>query len=230
MFRMFFGSALLLAASPSSVAQAQSGSRIDPTRNAVRHQDVGDPAAAQRVLHAYAACVVRERPAWAEAMIALPYRTPEQDSAVRRSQTGQQDCMGYSGLELRFSAHILVGAMAERLLETRYRSASLERASQPSEPEIAAGPLAPRNMLEDVAICVVRRNPVAIRTLLGTAAGTPAELAAAQGFAGDLEPCASNGQRVTFGVPSLRSLLAVALFRVLSTPSDSIAAAAARPH
>jgi len=221
---------LALASMPICLAHAQSGSRIDPTRNAVRHQEVGRPAAAQRVMQAYAACVVRDRPAWAEAMIALPYQTPEQRDAVRRAQMGEQDCMGYSGLELRFSADILLGAMAEYLIESRYRSAALEGISQLSDEAISSGGLAPRNTIEDIAICVVRRNPGGVRALLNAVAGTPAERTAAQGFAADLEPCAAQGQTVTFGVSSLRSLLAVTLYRVLSAPQGAMAAATLPPR
>lgn len=230
MSKMFLAGAFALASMPLCAAHAQSGSRIDPTRHAVRHQDVATPSAAQRVMQAYAACVVRDRPGWAEAMIALPYQTPEQRNAVRRAQTGYQDCMGYSGLELRFSADILLGAMAEYLIESRYRSAALDGISQLSDEAISGGALAPRNTIEDIALCVVRRNPTGVRALLGTVAGSQDERAAAQGFAADLVPCAAQGQTVTFGISSLRSVLAVTLYRVLSAPPGAIAAATPPPQ
>ncbi|HMG47385.1 MAG TPA: hypothetical protein VK614_08000 [Allosphingosinicella sp.] len=205
--------AMLASAAP---AEPPPGSRIDPAPGSVPRQDVGAQGAALRIMHRYSACVARSHQRWAEAMIALPFMSEEQANAVRRQQGGEEDCMGYSGLELSFRAPLLVGGMAEYLIESRYRAAPLAPVSQLADSDVEAGALAPRNGYEDLALCVVRRNPTAVRTLLRTPPASAAEQAAARGLAPDLGPCVPQGQTIAFGPPTLRGLLAVSFYKTLA--------------
>ena len=90
MSRLLSLSVTAAAAMLASAASAEppAGSRIDPAPGSVRRQEVEDDGAALRVMHAYALCVARSRPAWAEEMIALPLMSPEQYAAIRRGQGG----------------------------------------------------------------------------------------------------------------------------------------------
>lgn len=197
-------------------AEPPPGSRIDSAPGSVEREDVHQQGAALRVMRRYATCLARSRPRWAEAMIALPFMSEDQAAAVQRDQGGEEDCMGYSGLELSFRAPVLIGGMAEYLIESRYRAAPLEPVSHLGDADVEARALTPRNGYEDLALCVVRRNPAAVRALLRTPPASAAERAGARDLAPDLGPCVPQGQTIAFDAGALRGLLAVSLYRALA--------------
>jgi hypothetical protein len=194
--------AMLASAAP---AEPPAGSRDAAAENA-----------ALRVMHSYSACIARARPDWAEAMIALPLMSEEQDAAVRRGQRGERNCLGYSGLQLTFRPRALVGGMAEYLIGARYRDATLEPVARLTEEQELSGPLAARNGYESLGLCVVRRNPGGVRDLLRTRVASGEERAAARRLAPDLGPCLPQGQQLAFDASGLRGVLAVGLYRALA--------------
>lgn len=217
MFRLLFP-ALFAAgvASPSFVsAEPEPGSRIDVAPGSVRNQDDTSDASARRVARTFAACVARNRPRLADDVLALPSSSPEQLRRVSRSIGGEDDCMGYSTLQLRSSPRSLAGGMAEYALQGRLANVSLEPVITLTDEQIELRGLRPRNAYEDLALCIVRRDPALVRSFVLTEPATPAEQAAFRGLIVHVGPCVTEGQNLTLNVPGLRSILAVGLYRVL---------------
>jgi prephenate dehydrogenase len=70
-----------------------------------------------------------------------------------------------------------------------------------------------RNISEDMGLCIVRRDPEAVRRLLTTTPAQKDESAAIRSLIPHLAPCAPAGAPLKMNKPSLRALLAASLFR-----------------
>jgi hypothetical protein len=206
-----------IAFATPAIAEPEIGSRIDRAPGSVGAVESEDQATARRVMRRFSGCVARARRRWAETAVQLPIHGAEQNSYIARHLSGEDDCMGYSGAELRFQPALVVGGMAEELIETHYRSADLGPVAQLSDAELEARGLMPRNGNEDFAICVVRRDPVLVRELLRTTPATPREMDSARRLTPHLGHCLYQGQTMNFHPSALRTLLAPSLYRILAS-------------
>ena len=112
----------LLALPAAAAAEPEIGSRLDSgPRGAVTPQEREDQATARRVMRTYAACLLEARPRTAEAIVAAPYGGEEQLAIVRRRIQGVEDCMGRTGLSMRFPTESLAGAIGEAGIRARSR-------------------------------------------------------------------------------------------------------------
>lgn len=211
--------ALLVSVAPA-FAQLPTGSRINPTPGAVGQIEDSDPATAIRVMNSYGRCVARNRPDFAATVLSFPVRSPEQWRAVYHGIGGGDRCLGDNDVTMTVRAPLLAGAMAEWLILSRHRDADLAGISAMPEERMAEIGLAPRTAYEDVALCVARLDPSGIRALIDTDPASPQERAILRRIVPSLGSCLPEGQAFTFGPPSLRGLLAVGLYRVLSTVSS----------
>lgn len=205
-----------MLAAAAAVAEPEPGSRIDPTPGSVRPQNRTDAATGRRVLRTFAFCLARARPRVAEAALTAPYLSGEQGNIIRRSVGGVENCMGYSGLELGFQANALPGGLAEQALEGRLARAELGSVAQLTQADIERLGLVPRNGYEDLALCVVRRDPGAVKSFVTTEPATPAERAAFQSVLPNVGPCVNQGQGLRLDMPGLRAMVAVGLYRILT--------------
>ena len=218
MFRLLFLALSVAVATSATGASAEPppGSRIDPAPGSLAPMETIDQAAARQAMRTFAGCVARARRRWAESALTLPFLSSEQNDYVRRGFGGFDDCMGYSGLELRFYPPSMVGGMAEELIATRYRSAGLDPIVQLTDESLESRGLVPRNVNEDFGLCVVRRDPALVREFLATRPAASEERTGAGRLAPHLGACLYQGQTLDFRLPALRALLAPALYRALT--------------
>jgi len=219
MFRLLFlvAPAALAVMGTTASGEPEIGSRIDRAPGAVQSVESEDQATARRVMRTFAGCVVRSRQRWAEGALELPLQSPEQNRYVQSGLGGIENCMGYSGLELRFRPPSIVGGMAEELIAMRYRSANIAAIAQMTDENLEALGLVARNGNEDFALCVVRRDPSAVREFLATRPASPPEREQVGRIVPHLGACLYQGQTLDLSVRALRILLAPSLYRALVT-------------
>jgi hypothetical protein len=157
-------------------------------------------------------CLAEARPRWARGTLSHPYLSDAQAYDATLALRGRDTCIvSRDGEEITFRNSLLVGSLAEHFLEEDFRRADAARLAQ------ALSTLPPRNVTEDFALCVTARNPGAARDLALSQPGSAAEEAAARKVAAYVEPCTRETEQLTVDLQSLRALVAVALYRGVST-------------
>ncbi len=167
---------------------------------------------ATQAVHNFGACVVRQTPRGAREALALDYRTPEYAEKVRDLAAGHERCA--PGARLSFGGVLFAGALAEALVESEVKRADLpaQLAFDPARPKVDA-----RDETEVMALCTAMRAPQATADLFATKPATKEEKAAMQGIAAVLPDCLAKDTKLTLNRPALRSLLALAAWRIVST-------------
>jgi hypothetical protein len=167
---------------------------------------------ATQAMHNFGACVVETTSRGARRVLAMDYRTPEYSQALRRLARGHGRCT--PGHELRFTGVLFAGAMAEALLESDVKAAEL-----PGRLGVDAGqvPVPPRSPTEAMALCTVRQAPQAVVHLLATEPASPEEAQADKALRPAMTECLRKGVQLNLNRPALRSVLALAAWRIAST-------------
>jgi hypothetical protein len=167
------------------------------------------PARAQRSLHNFAACVAQGESREARGVLAMDYRTPAYDQALRRLLGRGRTCMGVArmGANRRFFA----ARIAEALLLRDLRSTDLAArvAYDPARPAIQA-----RSQTELMAFCTVRAAPAQVAALFATRPATPEEAAALGALMPQMSQCLAAGASGRFNRAALRSILDLAAYRL----------------
>lgn len=206
----------LFAVLPWGAARAEppTGSRIDLAPGMPRASDVRDAELRNRYADAYAGCVARSHRRLAEALLAQPYLSQQQHRiALEISDAG---CLGAGTTQLRYAAARLVGRIAQFFIHERYANADVARFAGLSDEAAAQLGLAPRNNAEDMASCVLRRDPQAVRALIDTAWESPGEAEAIRRIVPHLGPCAAAGETLDLNPAAVRLMLTTGLYRALS--------------
>ena len=159
-------------------------------------------------MHNFGGCVVGMTPAGAREVLAMDYRTNAYQEKLRRLAKGHDRCTR-PGTELKFSGVLFAGAMAETLLEQRRDG--LSAASQ------FKSPLPARSPLEAMALCTVLTSPADVSRLLATDVATDKESLAADALMQTLNACLSGADKAELNRPALRSVLALAAWRIATT-------------
>ena len=172
-----------------------------------------DPIEIQ-ALHNYGACIVEQTPRGAKQVLALDFRTPEYERKLEAIGKGHERCMTLGG-RLGAAGVLLAGAMAEALLKSEVPRGSLPQqlAYDPSRPAIEA-----RNVTEDMALCTVLHGPVETASVFATEPATEKEDEAMRTIGPKLVECLKKDTKLTLNKPALRSLLALAAWRIVTTP------------
>lgn len=214
--------AVLLAA--LSVAATSAADPVRPAQDPtpqyqyppVRSQSPDDLAV--QAIHNYGACVVAQTPQGARAALALDFRTAEYRNKIRAVAEGHVDRCDAAWWRLKFNPTLFAGAMAEALLKTDVGAPQLPQrlAYDPARQEIVA-----RSPLEGMALCTAVRAPDATAALFATDPGSAEESRAIQTLQPMLEDCLKKGAKAALNKPAVRSLLALAAYRVVSTPRKS---------
>jgi hypothetical protein len=209
----------LLASTPlaSINAEPPTGTRIDLTPGQPRASEVGDAETRSRFADAYAVCVARTHARAAENMLAEPYLSPAQTRIG--TQISDSDCLGSNDVSLRYSMQVLVGRIAQIFIRERYANVDVARFAGLSDEAAAQLGLVARNNAEDMASCVLRRDPQAVRVLIDTAWESPQEAEAVRRIIPQLGPCASAGETFQLNATGVHVLLAAGLYRALSITS-----------
>ncbi len=165
-------------------------------------------------MHNFGACIVRYTPAGARNLLAMDFRTEAYAQALRRLARGHGRCA--PGSEIRFNGLLFAGALAEALLESEVKASDMPArlARDPSRPVIVA-----RDEVETMALCTVLASPVGAAALFGTASDSKEEIAAMQALAPTLRTCLAQNMQLKLNPPALRSVLALAAWRIASAPS-----------
>ena len=214
-FSAMAAAAVTLTALPA-MAQPESGRRIDSTPRAVKGLPGDKDDAGRIVLNQYSRCYAQKYQTRAIDALEYLYLSPEQDKAVAKLNRSMPDCLGHSGLTLRFSAPAMVGGMAEELVLENYGSKNLAAVSALTEDAMFASGFKPRNNGEDFAQCVARSNSAGAYALLQTDVGSEAETKAVKTLVPVLGSCLVTGQNINLNEDTVRSLSAVGLYRILS--------------
>lgn len=212
---------LLAPAGLSGPASAAQGAAPPPGRAAGQSQRF-DQRTARQVVQAFSTCLFSERRPLANLVLAAPYSSDRQVAVIRDAMQGEQDCLGRSGLAMAVSAPTLAGALAEAGVHARFAAADFSRVSALTDAEVARDGLMPRNGYEDLALCVVRAGPAAVKDFISTEPGSTFEQVAFHAVVPLVAPCVPQGQNLSLDMAGLRSVVAVGLYRTLDaiTPAE----------
>ena len=169
-----------------------------------------------QAVHNYGACIVANTPQGAREALTMDFRGADYKRKIRALAQGHSDgrCM-LNFSRLAANQTLLAGAMAEALIKTDVREADLPRrlAYDPARQLIQA-----RSPLEEMALCAVMKAPDATLRLFGTKPATSEEQAAMKPITGLLSDCLKKDVKLTIDGPAIRSLLALAAWRIATTP------------
>ena len=170
---------------------------------------------AVRAVHNFGACIVREAPTGAaEKVLELDYRSEEYQKRLRAMAKGHDRCI-VRGWRLGSSQMLVAGAMAEALLKSEVKAKELPKriAYDPARPAIKA-----RSPTETMALCAALQAPQATARLLRTEPTTKEESEAMNAVAPVLTECLRKDVKLTLNKPALRAVLALAAWRIVTTP------------
>ncbi|HYI64650.1 MAG TPA: hypothetical protein VEW71_07170 [Allosphingosinicella sp.] len=218
-FRFFQAAAAALLfcaalAGPAGAAAAQRTQLADPPN---------EPADI-RALHEFSRCAAQRWEGRARAILAMDYRTDDYRNRIRRFAQDQWRCFP-RGM-LRFGQMLFAGGMAEALLPGRLAGADLAArvAHDPARP-----PLQARDQSEMMSLCTVRAASAEVAALLRTQAASEPETAALRGLIPQMSRCLGAGQAVRVNRVGMRSVLALAAYRLAEHGGAVRTASAGRP-
>ena len=171
-----------------------------------------------QAVHNFGECVVKRTPRGAREVLSLDYNSPEYDKELRSYIRGHDYCMPFNGA-ISSREVLFAGALAEAMLKMDVRSSELPQrlAYDPQRQMIAA-----RGPAEAMALCTDFAAPQVTVRIFQTEPATPEESAAMQPLGGVLTDCLKKGAQVTINKPALRSLLALAAWRIVNTPRKPV--------
>jgi hypothetical protein len=169
-----------------------------------------DPLAIQ-VIHNFGKCVAKRNPGLVDKVLALDFHTPGYKVELRRLTTGQSGCI--NGGKLASTTSLFAGALAEGRLTGESGQLAEKLTWHEGEPVVAA-----RNELEAMGLCIVRKSPEAVITLLRTEVNSEQEKLAFKGVTLFLGECTANGTQLRINRPGLRAQVALAAWRVTHMP------------
>ena len=158
----------------------------------------------------FASCVADRSPEKAARTISMDFRSTTYRSALRNLSDANRDCYGYRAT-MRAGGLSFAGALAERLLE-RDASALNARIIRAGSAQTAA-----RSPSDAIALCVVRSAPDDVARLFATEVASTAERDAVKALQVASDACARNQARLETTPEGLRSMLATAAFRTVTT-------------
>jgi hypothetical protein len=220
----------LLAAAPPPATHVPLGSRLPvPDWD---QPETADQAKAHEVLRTFSDCIVKTKPAQAQALLMTLPGSPQQARLVSEIVGKFNSCLKYQG-RMELSTTLFRGAIAESL----WRATAANRTSLPSaEPNPigyeqfvatlrGANPMAAQNpdwpglaLGRWMAFCAARADPAGVDRLLSTGLGTADELAALNALRPALATCLTRDQTIQTNRITTRALLAEALYQMQPAP------------
>jgi hypothetical protein len=204
---------------------AQTGSIIPQRGEPASPEGGEDSADAQQVLNDFSRCVVLRNRRGVERFLALSPGSPGWSRAGSRIATS--DCL-LNG-ELRFQPPMFRGALYEALYRVQFGSRPLPDLTAAPPVNYAGADVASLNevqrgwvALQSFGDCVVRGAPLAARTLVLSAVGTPEERRAFAAVMPALGPCLVAGVELRFSRPVLRGLISESLYRLTAAARASV--------
>lgn len=166
---------------------------------------------AVQIVHSRALCLLSSEPVLVQQILDLPLASPAQDKAIAAVDDDKMKCRGFDA-QVRFPPMMLAGVLAERVI--------IKRANSGTELRLIPGDSspAPRNATEGVAQCVARRNLATASALLSTEPTKTDEVAVVRQLVPDIQACIPAGLTLRLNQVSVRSLVAVGLYRETVSP------------
>jgi hypothetical protein len=175
----------------------------------------GSDSLAIQAVHNFGACIVRESPTGAvEKVLDMDFRTEAYQKRLRAIAKGHDRCI-LNRWQLSSNRVLIAGAMAEALLKSEVKIEEMPRrlAYDPARQVIQA-----RSPTETMALCTVLNAPQPTTRLLATEPATKEEAKAIEAVSPVLGQCLKKDLKVALNPPAVRSLLALAAWRIASTP------------
>jgi hypothetical protein len=195
--------ASMIAALAALAMPAPAAAKPDQTPSAV---DLG-------TVHVFAGCLADRYERNMRRLLAMDYRTPAYDDALRTLTRMGARCSPFAFGKLRSSRVLVAGAFAEALLPETLNGAGLADrvAYDPAKPAVAA-----RDEGEYLGLCAVRTMPAEVAAMLATKPVSEAERLAIGKLRPRLGPCVRAGAAARVNSAGLRALLALAAYRLAS--------------
>jgi hypothetical protein len=167
-----------------------------------------------QAMHNFGACMVNRTPQGARELLAMDYNSADYQKRMRRYVSGHDYCIPFNG-SMGSSRVLFAGAMAEALLKSDVKSSEL---SQRFAFDLQREAIAARSPSEAMALCTVLKAPDVTARIFDTEPATSDEVQAMKPLGGVLTQCLKQGTQMTLNKPALRSLLALAAWRIVTTP------------
>ncbi len=172
-----------------------------------------------RRLHDYSRCVVETRSQRVRELLAADFREDTYRQIAERLYRPEPRCWDRLGdsdrnrrLRVHFSTRMFAGSLAEALLRTDLAGAALaDRVAF----DATRAPLAARSQEEMMSLCTVRAAPAQVAAILATQPAGPDEAAAIRAVTPSLAGCIPAGATGEFNRPAIRSMLALAAYRLV---------------
>ena len=171
-------------------------------------------ALALQAIHNFGACVVETTPKGAEEVLAMDFTTKDYSERLRELGKGHGRCV-MPAWRLQTSNVLFAGALAEGLLHSQLKPGEIAQ-KLAFDPQRAAIPA--RSETETMALCTVMESPQATSELLGTEPASKEEHEAMTRIVAGLPNCLKKDAALTLNPPGLRSILALAAWRIVETP------------
>lgn len=199
-FGKYAAAAIAAAFATAAMAQGSARSDLEPPRVAPE---------AVRTLHAFARCVALESPARARAVLAADEGSAGFVNAIQRLADNNHHCLNRGSLSA--NERFFAGRMAEALLLTDLQGQDLARrvALDETRPPVRAN-----GETALMGICIVRAAPAEVAALFATDPASAEEAAAMRAVTPHLGRCLRTGVEAHFNRPAIRSILALAAFRL----------------
>ncbi|HKP35089.1 MAG TPA: hypothetical protein VJT70_09970 [Sphingomicrobium sp.] len=170
-----------------------------------------------QAVHNFGACAVSRTPQGARELLAADYRAPDFQARMRAYLKGHERCIPFNAA-IGSREVLFAGSLAEALLKADVKRSQLPQriAFDPQREVIAA-----RSPAEAMALCTVFEAPQATARLFETEPATPEEDQAVNPLAQVLPKCLRKETQLTLNKPALRSLLALAAYRIATTPKKA---------
>ena len=175
-----------------------------------------DPASIQS-LYEVGQCIATRSPQTAREVLAMDFQSSEYRRMLKAMGSGSAPCL-VPGTDFRSSGLLFAGSIAEGLLKTEFKPADLA-ADFAFDP--ARAPIEARNDSEEMALCMVMRAPAQTAHLLQTAPASREEADAEDLLAPLLSDCLKKGAKLGLNRPAMRSLLALAAYRIVTAPKGA---------
>ena len=170
-----------------------------------------------QAVHNFGSCVVSRTPQGARQLLAMDYRAPDYQTRLRAYLKGHERCIPFNAA-IGSREVLFAGSLAEALLKADVKRSQLPQriAFDPQREVIAA-----RSPAEEMALCTVFEAPQATAKLFETEPATPEEDQAVNPLTQVLPRCLKKETQLTLNKPALRSLLALAAWRIAMTPKKA---------
>lgn len=165
-------------------------------------------------IHDFGACVARQSPRAARNLLSTDFQTRGYRDKLHSLATGNSRCVR-PNWQLKSSNLLFAGAIAESLLATEVKPADLP-ARLGYDPARSALPS--HSETETMALCTVMKAPKATVALLATEPATLDEHQAIVEISATLPQCVTKAMTVSLNPPALRSMLALAAWRIVEAP------------